>query len=94
MLFLCLSAIPLGIGAGAVDTVLNNYVALHYKAVHMNFLHCFYGIGVSLSPYLMALMLSDHGSWRNGYKTVFWIQLGISIIKEHKSQNLRLCKRF
>lgn len=80
MLFLCLFAIPLGIGAGSIDTVLNNYVALHYKAVHMNFLHCFYGIGVSFSPYLMALMLSDNGDWRNGYKTVFWIQLGISII--------------
>lgn len=80
LLFLCLFAIPLGIGAGAIDTALNNYVALHYKAVHMNFLHCFYGIGISLSPYLMSMMLSDHGNWRSGYRTVFWIQLAISVM--------------
>lgn len=80
ILFLCLFAVPLGIGAGAIDTVLNNYVALYYKAVHMNFLHCFYGIGVSLSPYLMSLMLSDNSNWRNGYRTVFWIQFGIAVI--------------
>ena len=80
VLFLCLFAIPLGIGAGAIDTALNNYVALHYKAVHMNFLHCFYGIGVSLSPYLMSLMLSDNGNWRNGYRTVFFVQSGIAAV--------------
>lgn len=80
LLFLCLFAIPLGIGAGAIDTALNNYVALHYKAVHMNFLHCFYGIGISLSPYLMSLMLSEHENWRSGYKLVFIIQFAISVI--------------
>ncbi len=80
IIFLCLFAVPLGIGAGAIDTALNNYVALHYRAVHMNFLHCFYGIGVSLSPYLMSLMLSATGNWRQGYQTVFWVQLGIAIM--------------
>ena len=79
MLWLCLFAIPLGLGAGSIDTALNNYVALHYKATHMNFLHCFYGIGVSLSPFLMSLSLSS-GSWRNGYRTVFWFQLGIAVL--------------
>lgn len=78
MIFLCLFAVPLGIGAGAIDTALNNYVALHYRAVHMNFLHCFYGIGVSLSPYLMSLMLSATGNWRQGYQTVFWVQSAIA----------------
>ncbi len=80
IIFLCLFAVPLGIGAGAIDTALNNYVTLHYRAVHMNFLHCFYGIGVSLSPYLMSLMLSATGNWRQGYQTVFWVQLGIAIM--------------
>lgn len=80
MVFLCLFAVPLGIGAGAIDTALNNYVALHYRAVHMNFLHCFYGIGVSLSPYLMSLMLSATGNWRQGYQTVFWVQSGIAAV--------------
>ena len=79
MLWLCLSAVPLGLGAGAIDTALNNYVALHYKATHMNFLHCFYGIGVSMSPFLMSLALSG-GSWRGGYRSVFWFQLGIAVL--------------
>ncbi len=79
MLWLCLCAIPLGLGAGAIDTALNNYIALYYKVTHMNFLHCFYGIGVSLSPFLMSLALSS-GSWRRGYRTVFWFQLGIAVL--------------
>ncbi len=79
LLCLCLCAIPLGLGAGCVDTALNHYVALHYKASHMNFLHCFYGIGVTLSPFLMSLALSA-GSWRSGYRTVFFFQLFIGIL--------------
>ena len=55
MAALCLSAIPLGLGAGSIDAALNAYVSLHYRAPQMNFLHCFYGIGVSLSPFLMSL---------------------------------------
>ena len=80
MLSLCLCAIPLGLGAGAIDTALNNYVALHYKANHMNFLHCFYGIGVSLSPYLMSLALSQQNDWRNGYRTMFYFQFAIAVM--------------
>lgn len=80
MIFLCLFAIPLGLGAGAIDSALNNYVALNYKAMHMNFLHCFYGIGVSLSPYLMSIALANDSSWRSGYRTVFYFQLTIAII--------------
>ena len=78
--WLCLFAIPLGLGAGAIDSGLNNYVALHYKAAHMNFLHCFYGIGVSLSPYLMSLALAGEGGWRGGYRLVFYCQLAIALI--------------
>lgn len=73
--WLCLCAIPLGLGAGAIDSALNNYIALHYKAMHMNFLHCFYGIGVSLSPYLMSLALSVNANWRNGYRIIFGFKL-------------------
>ena len=72
-------AVVLGLGAGAIDSGLNNYVALHFKASHMNFLHCFYGVGVSLSPYLMSLALSDAG-WRGGYRYAFYVQLAITIL--------------
>ena len=80
ILFMCLFGIPLGIGAGAIDAALNNYVALHYNATHMNFLHCFYGVGVSLSPYLISLAISGDGGWRGGYMAAFYLQIIISII--------------
>ena len=72
-------AVVLGLGAGAIDSGLNNYVALHFKASHMNFLHCFYGVGVSLSPYLMSHALSNIG-WRGGYRYAFYVQLVITIL--------------
>ena len=72
-------AVILGLGAGAIDSGLNNYVALHCKASHMNFLHCFYGVGVSLSPYLMSQALSNIG-WRGGYRYAFYVQAAIAIL--------------
>ncbi|MBQ8227516.1 MAG: MFS transporter [Clostridia bacterium] len=72
-------AIILGLGAGAIDSGLNNYVALHCKASHMNFLHCFYGVGVSLSPYLMSYALGDVG-WRSGYRYAFYVQAAITLL--------------
>lgn len=69
----------LGLGAGAIDSGLNNYVALHFKASHMNFLHCFYGVGVTLSPYLMAQALNDTG-WRGGYRYAFYVQAAIALL--------------
>lgn len=80
LLWLCIFSIPMGLGAGAVDSALNNYVALHYKATHMNFLHCFYGIGVSVSPYLMSLALTNENNWRDGYRLAFYLQLAIALI--------------
>lgn len=76
----CICGIPLGIGAGSIDTALNNYVALHYTSMQINFLHCFYGVGVTVSPYLMSLALSDNMNWRGGYRTVFFIQLTIAAL--------------
>ena len=84
-LFLCLFAIPLGLGAGAIDVSLNNYVALHYNATHMSFLHCFYGIGVSISPYLMSVGIGS-GAWRRGYFLAFAVQAVISVIAFGKKQ--------
>ena len=72
-------AIVLGLGAGAIDSGLNNYVALHCKASHMNFLHCFYGVGVSLSPYIMSQAFESVG-WRGGYRYAFYVQSAIAIL--------------
>ena len=79
IVIMCLCAIPLGLSAGATDSSLNNYSALNYSAMHMNFLHCFYGIGVSVSPFILSFTLSQ-GSWQNGYRIMFFVQLLISIV--------------
>ena len=77
---LCLLSIPLGLGGGAIDAGLNNYTAIHYKAMHINFLHCFYGIGVALSPYLMSYAIAGANGWRGGYKSVAIVQIVITVI--------------
>lgn len=71
--------IPLGLGAGSVDAALNNYVALHFKAKHMNWLHCFWGVGVTASPLIMYFWL-NRNAWNFGYLTVGLIQTFLAVI--------------
>jgi fucose permease len=73
-------AIPLGVGAGAVDSGLNNYVALHYKAHHMSWLHCFWGVGATCGPIIMSWYMVRGESWRSGYMTVAIIQFVLVIL--------------
>lgn len=77
---LCILAIPLGFGAGAVDSALNSFVALHYKAKHMNWLHCFWGIGATLGPIIMSVFLKNNNYWRGGYLTISILQFCLVII--------------
>lgn len=77
---LLLLAIPLGLGGGAIDAALNNYVALHYKASHMSFLHSFWGVGATISPLIMSHFLKQNGYWQGGYRTVSIIQLSLAAI--------------
>jgi fucose permease len=72
-------ALPLGAGAGAIDVSLNHYLASHYKAKHMNYLHSFYGVGVTLGPTIMAYTLNQE-KWRLGYIIVGSILIGIAAI--------------
>ena len=76
---LCLWGIPYGLGAGAIDAALNNYVALHYSSRHMSWLHCFWGVGTIVSPYIMSFAL-NYASWSDGYRWVSFIQFGIVVI--------------
>jgi len=71
---LCFWAVPLGLGAGSVDAALNNYVALHYKAKHMSWLHCFWGVGASMGPIIMSFFLINKNSWNLGYRSIGLIQ--------------------
>ena len=92
--WLLLLGIPLGLGGGSVDAALNNYVALHFKAHHMNWLHSFWGIGATVGPLIMSGALSQDANWRLGYLTIALIQLSLAIVlmislplwKKHKEQ--------
>jgi len=77
---LCLWAIPYGLGAGSVDASLNNYVALHYASRHMSWLHCMWGLGASIGPYIMGLALTNGMSWNAGYGAIGLLQILLSAV--------------
>ena len=78
--FLLLLAVPLGLGAGAVDAAINNYVALHCEAKHMNWLHCFWGVGTVVSPFVMSGVLALGMKWTAGYRGVSAMQYALAIV--------------
>lgn len=102
---LCLMALPYGLGGGCVDASLNNYVATHYKARHMSFLHCFWGIGTIISPLIMGTFIENGGMWTQGYRAIAVFQfilvavlmLSIPLWKkdsyEHSAESNRLSAR-
>lgn len=79
-ILLCVFAIPYGLGAGSVDASLNNYVALHYESKHMSWLHCMWGVGATLGPYIMSLALTGGNGWNMGYRYISIIQVVLTAI--------------
>lgn len=77
---LALLAIPYGLGAGGVDAALNNYVAIHYASRHMSWLHCMWGIGASVGPYIMGFALSHGQGWAWGYRYISIIQVVLTAL--------------
>ncbi len=77
---LCLWAIPYGLGAGSVDASLNNYVALHYESKHMSWLHCMWGVGATLGPYIMGFALTGGNSWNMGYRYIGIMQIVLTAV--------------
>ncbi len=78
--WLCIMGIPLGLGAGSVDSALNNFVALHYSSSHMSWLHCFWGVGATAGPIIMSASIARSGLWQKGYFTVAIIQICLAFI--------------
>lgn len=76
---LCLWAVPYGLGAGAVDSALNNYVALHYESRHMSWLHCMWGIGAATGPSVMGFALTHGWGWPSGYRVIGVLQVALTI---------------
>ena len=79
-ILLCLWAIPYGLGAGSVDASLNNYVALHYASKHMSWLHCMWGIGATLGPYIMGAALTGGATWNMGYRIISVLQIALTAV--------------
>lgn len=79
-LALCLWAVPYGLGAGSVDASLNNYVALHYASRHMSWLHCMWGVGASLGPYIMEYALGGGQGWNMGYRYIAVLQMALTVL--------------
>ena len=79
-ILLCLWAIPYGLGAGSVDASLNNYVALHYASKHMSWLHCMWGIGATLGPYIMGAVLTGGATWNTGYRIISVLQIVLTAV--------------
>lgn len=77
---LCLWAIPYGLGAGSVDASLNNYVAIHYASRHMSWLHCMWGLGASIGPYIMGAALTGGLSWSSGYRIISILQVVLTAV--------------
>lgn len=77
---LCLWAIPYGLGAGSVDAALNNYVALHYASRHMSWLHCMWGLGATVGPYIMGIAITGGSGWNMGYRYIALLQIGLTAI--------------
>lgn len=77
---LCIWAVPYGLGAGCVDASLNNYVALHYSSRHMSWLHCMWGVGASIGPYVMGIVLSGGQPWTMGYHVIGILQIFLTAI--------------
>ncbi len=77
---LCLWAVPYGLGAGSVDAALNNYVALHYASRHMSWLHCMWGLGAAVGPYIMGLALSGAAGWQMGYRYISLLQIVLTAV--------------
>lgn len=77
---LCLWAIPYGLGAGSVDASLNNYVALHYASRHMSWLHCMWGVGASVGPYVMGIALTGGRGWQMGYRWISFLQIALTAV--------------
>lgn len=77
---LCLWAIPYGLGAGSVDASLNNYVALHYASKHMSWLHCMWGVGTTLGPYIMGAVLTGGAAWNMGYRVMSLLQMVLTAV--------------
>jgi fucose permease len=70
-----LAALVAGLGGGAIDASLNDYMARHHSARQMNWLHACWGVGASIAPAVVAAVLARGASWRLAYGLIGAVEL-------------------
>lgn len=79
-LWVLLSALPIGLGSGAIDSTLNGYMASQHSSRHMNWLHASWGIGATTGPLVMTAAMAGGGSWRRGYLEISCFQASLALL--------------
>lgn len=65
---MCVCAIPMGLGAGAIDVALNNFAAIYLESKHTNWLHASWGVGACLGPAILSASVFVGAGWRGAYE--------------------------
>jgi fucose permease len=79
-LWVLVSALPIGLGSGTIDSTLNGYMASHHSSRHMNWLHASWGIGATTGPLIMTAAMAGGGSWRRGYLEISCFQASLALL--------------
>ncbi len=69
-----------GLGAGGIDSGYNTYVASNYSAGRMNWLHACFGLGATLGPLLVNVVLNTGQSWQAAYLIAAGLQSTLLIL--------------
>jgi fucose permease len=77
---ICILGLILGIGIGMNESSLNGIVVKSFSAIHMNWMHCTWGLGSAAGPVIMAWTISAYSSWKLGYQISGGILVAITAI--------------
>ncbi len=76
-----------GLGAGAIDTGINTYIAKYHSNRMMQWLHASFGVGITSGPFIMTLGISMTSYWQSGYFVVS-IAMGILAVTFFVTKNI------
>lgn len=68
-----------GMGQCGIDTGMNTYVATRLSGRVMGWLHASYGVGATISPFIMAQLFEREFSWQSGYVFVAGVLVFVAV---------------
>ncbi len=69
-----------GLGAGAIDTGINTYIAKYHSNRMMQWLHASFGVGITSGPFIMTMGINATSHWQSGYFVVSVAMVILSVI--------------